>query len=144
MPEHPYKWFTTCFLGSVNRHLTRTVLCWRIREGLRKSLAEDRSFAYLSHDFSCRPAKDTSKIWAGLDQCEKGIRFCWSYVAERDVPDSQISSIDWKSGIHSGLSMKYTEIHIRPWQKRFKKLKVSYIPQVYRVKVESNRMRQTF
>ena len=85
----PTEWFTTCFLGSVNRHLT----------------------------------------WETLDQREKRKRFSWSYVAERDVPDSQISRIDWKSDIHSGLSMKYTDssknktrsTDIRPWQKRLKR-----------------------
>ena len=49
-------------------------------------------------------------------------------MAERVVRDSQISRIDWKSSIHSGLSMEYTDssenktrsTDIRPWQKRFK------------------------
>ena len=49
-------------------------------------------------------------------------------MAERVVRDSQISRIDWKSSIHSGLSMEYMDSSenktrstgIRPWQKSFK------------------------
>ena len=51
------------------------------------------------------------------------------HLAERDVHDSQISRIDWKSGTHSKLSMEYTDssenktrsTDIRTTQKRFKK-----------------------
>ena len=125
----PTEWFTTCFRSTVDRHLTRTVSCRRIREGLRKSVAEDRHLLIDRTIFHVGQPKIQAKFEHGLDQREKGKRFSWSYVAERDVPDSQISRIDWKSGIHSGLSMKYTDssknktrsTDIRPWQKRFKK-----------------------
>ena len=53
--------FSTQFTDTVNKN---SLSCRRIREGLRKSVAEDGLFPYRSHDFSCRPAKDINKIWA--------------------------------------------------------------------------------
>ena len=129
VPEHPY-WVVYHLLSRLSEQtLNENSLMQKDKRGAKKSVAEDRHLLIDRTIFHVGQPKIQAKFEHGLDQREKRKRFSWSYVAEGDVPDSQILRIDWKSDIHSGLSMKYTDssknktrtTDIRPWQKRFKR-----------------------